>query len=90
MEIITTDTYEASYYLYHHAQVSGVTKRKVQENKIKKKGYYVEAKIHLTDVSENDIKAWRDGKAYGNIYAYSKIRCKLKSIIYKSGQPICG
>lgn len=89
MEITTTDTYEASYYLYHYAKVEKITKRKVQENKIKKKGYYIEAKIFLINVREVDNKDWKSGKAYGNIVGYSKIRCKLKRLIYNSGE-ICG
>jgi hypothetical protein len=82
MEITTTDTYEATFYLYHHAEIISIKKRKVQDNKVKKKGYYIEAKITLGNVNEKDKKSWDDEKAYGNLVAFSHIRCKLKRLIY--------
>lgn len=82
MQIETKDSYEVAWYLYHYGVINNIYKRKVQENKISKRGYKIEY-IFDIEVADKYVDMYRDGTAYGNVVGLKKSRLKIKKLIRK-------
>lgn len=74
----TDNVYEASFYLMYGAKLKDIQVRKVQENKVDKKGYRKQCTIYLDNVPGWCKLAWLSNYIYGELKTYVSIREKLK------------
>jgi hypothetical protein len=80
MQLTTNDSYEVAWYLYHYGKVLWISKRKVQDNKVLKKGYKIEYSFDV-DVADKYVELYKTGKAYGNVNGLKNARLKIKKLI---------
>jgi hypothetical protein len=81
MEITTTDTYEAAWYLYHHAIIDKITKKRLQDHKANKRGYRFQFTFYITGIRTKDFNSFKNAKAYANVIGYKLARLKLKRLM---------
>ncbi len=78
VEIKTSDTYEASFYILNGGTVKEIEFGKLQPNRRRKEGYTVAYKITIANVDQRYIQQWKAYQTDGSIRDFANARRKLK------------
>ncbi len=78
VEIKTSDTYEATWYILNGGTVKEIEFGKLRPNYRKKEGFTTVYKITIANVDQRYISQWRAYQADGNIRDFANARRKLK------------
>ena len=83
MTILTTDTYEATWYLMMGGKLTDIAFGKISENKRTKSGYIQKYTLTIEEIDYVFVKRWRNHNAIDNVRKFATMRQGLKRKIYK-------